>query len=62
VGSDRRPAGFHRGEFVSTSGDFNHDFIQRKKESHRERAVDCTPESIMLAAENYSNAIKLEGE
>ena len=46
---------------ASTSADFK-DFIKRKKESHRENAIDYTPESLMLAAENHYNAMKLDGE
>jgi hypothetical protein len=46
---------------ASTSTDFKY-FIKRKKESHRENAIDYTPESLMLAAENHYNAMKLNGE
>jgi hypothetical protein len=35
-------------------------FIERKKEMYQEGAVDYTPESLMLAAENHFNALKLE--
>jgi hypothetical protein len=50
-----------KGYMASTSTDFK-DFIKRKKESHRENAIDYTPESLMLAAENHYNAMKLDGE
>jgi hypothetical protein len=50
-----------KGYMASTSADFK-DFTKRKKESHRENAIDYTPESLMLAAENPYNAMKLDGE
>ena len=50
-----------KGYMACTSADFK-DFIKCKKESHRENAIDYTPESLMLAAENHYNAMKLDGE
>jgi hypothetical protein len=39
-----------------------HGFIKRKKEMFQEWALDYTPESLMLAAKNQFNALKLERE
>jgi hypothetical protein len=50
-----------KGYLKTKSANFN-GFIKRKKEMFQEGAVDYTPESLMLAAENQFNALKLERE
>jgi hypothetical protein len=48
-----------KGYLKTKSSKFN-GFIERKKEMFQEGAIDYTPESLMLAAENHFNALKLE--
>jgi hypothetical protein len=48
--------------YLKTKSAKFHGFIERKKESYQEGAIDYTPESLMLAAENQFNALKLEQE
>jgi hypothetical protein len=48
--------------YLKTKSAKFHGFIERKKESYQEGAIDYTPESLMLAAENHFNALKLEQE
>jgi hypothetical protein len=46
--------------YLKTKSSKFHGFIERKKEMFQEGAVDYTPDSLMLAAENHFNALKLE--
>jgi hypothetical protein len=48
-----------KGYFKTKSEKFQ-GFIERKKEAFQEGAIDYTPDSLMLAAENHFNALKLD--